>query len=383
MPNVYEARIERMRRKMEETGMRGLYLMMSSDLQYLTGVERQLHNPTDDNKHGDEVYGAFLSLESGPVFLVPRMGASAYVRQQAEGKPWIEDIVVLNDGDDTEHVTRGVLKRIGNPETLGVSGRAWARSLLLFQRILPGIQIVDASIALSEMRARKDEEEIRIMKEAGEITDQVFGAVLRQMRLGVTEHDLIAETNRQIILHGGSGTSFHTNIWVSGPGIKIMYARDGKTRNTPLQPGAVVAFDFGIVYKGYASDFGRTVAVGEPVKEYRRYHDLVMAAQALAISAMRPGQITCAELNRVGRKLIEEAGLGPNFTHRLGHGIGIDVHEPPFLYELQHDLLEENMCFTIEPSIRGVVDVRVEDIVQVTRAGGVPFSHFSHEYLAI
>lgn len=383
MPTVYEARIERMRRKMAEKGMDGLYLMMSSDLQYLTGVERLLHNPTDDNKHGDEVYGAFLSLESNPVFLVPRMGASAYVRQQAEGKPWIEDIVVLNDGDDTEHVTRDVLKRIGNPGTLGVSGRAWARSLLLFQRILPGIRIVDASLALSEMRARKDEEEIRIMKEAGEITDQVFGAVLRQMRLGVTEHDLIAETNRQIILHGGSGTSFHTNIWASGPGIKTMYARDGKTRNTPLQPGAVVAFDFGIVYKGYASDFGRTVAVGEPVKEYRRYHDLVMAAQALAISTMRPGQITCAELNRVGRKLIEEAGLGPNFTHRLGHGIGIDVHEPPFLYELQHDLLEENMCFTIEPSIRGVVDVRVEDVVQVTRDGGAPFSHFSHEYLAI
>ena len=383
MSSVYETRIERMRRKMADLGMDGLYLMMSSDLQYLTGVERLLHNPTDDNKHGDEVYGAFLSLERGPIFLVPRMSAGAYVRQQAEGKPWIEDIVVLNDGDDVGEVAGKVLRRVGSPKSLGVSGRAWARSILLFQRLLPGVRILDASVPVSEMRARKDEEEIRVMKEAGAITDKVFGAVLKRMRLGVTEHDLITETNHQIIVHGGSGTSFHTNIWVSGPGIKVLYAPDGKTRSTPLQPGAAVAFDFGIVYSGYASDFGRTVAIGEPVKEYRRYHDLVMAAQALAISAMKPGQITCAELNRVGRKLIEEAGFGPNFTHRLGHGIGIDVHEPPFLYELENTPLQENMCFTIEPSIRGVVDVRVEDVVQVTREGGVPFSHFSHEYLII
>ena len=383
MSSIYEARIERMRHKMAEMGMDGLYLMMSSDLQYLTGVERLLHNPTDDNKHGDEIYGAFMSLERGPVFLVPRMGASAYVRQQAQGKPWIEDIVVIHDGDHIDETGRRMLRRIGSPGTLGVSGRAWARSILLFERVLPGVRILDASIPLSEMRARKDQEEIRIMKEAGDITDQVFGAVLNQMRLGVTEHDLITETNHQITMHGGSGTSFHTNIWVSGPDVKVLYAADGKTRNTPLQPGAVVAFDFGIVHKGYASDFGRTVAVGEPVKEYRRYHDLVMAAQALAISAMKPGQITCAGLNRVGRKLIEEADLGPNFTHRLGHGIGIDVHEPPFLHELEDTPLEENMCFTIEPSIRGVVDVRVEDVVQVTRDGGVPFSHFSHDYLVI
>jgi Xaa-Pro dipeptidase len=112
---------------------------------------------------------------------------------------------------------------------------------------------------------------------------------------------------------------------------------------------------------------------------------MVMKAQAEAISVMKPGNMTAAQLNRVARAVLEEENLAQYFTHRLGHGIGIDVHEPPFLYELDHTVLQAGMCFTVEPSLRvpDEIDVRVEDVVQVTEEGGIPFSRFSHGYLVI
>lgn len=383
--SAFEGRLQRIREHMVKESIDGLFLMMSSDLQYLTGVRRQPHNPTDDDKHGDELYGAFLTPECGPIFVVPRMGASSYVRNQSEGRPWIEDIVVIDDGEEPLAVARDVLRRLGDPVKLGVSGRLWARSLFLLKEARPELAFVDASPMIARMRAIKDAEETRVMKEAGLITDRVFAAVLKQLRPGMTEYDIAREVDHQVIVCGGSGVSFHTGIVVGGEDICRIHAQDRKTGDTAVVPGASITFDFGVLWQGYASDFGRTVFCGEPTKEYRDYHDLVMRAQSEAIAVMRPGQITASELNRTARRVIEDAGVGDYFTHRLGHGIGIDVHEPPFLYELDHTVLEAGMCFTIEPSIRvpGGIGVRVEDVVQVTEEGGVSFSNFSRDYLVI
>lgn len=316
--------------------------------------------------------------------MVPRMGASSYVRQQSEDRPWIEDIEVVDDGDRLLPVVEDIFRRFGSPRRLGVSGRAWARTLLLFQQVSADVEFADASRQIASMRAVKDERELAVMRKAGEITDRVFAAVLKRLRLGMTEYDIAREVDHQIIAHGGSGVSFHTGITVTGEDIP---RRDEQRKNgdTAVEPGAMIAFDFGIVWEGYVSDFGRTVFCGGPDEELRRYHDVVMRAQAEAIAAMQSGQITAAGLNRVARDVIEVEGLGQYFTHRLGHGIGIDVHEPPFLYQLDDTTLQSGMCFTVEPSIRipGRVAVRVEDVVQVTEDGGDPFSNFSRDYLVI
>lgn len=261
----------------------------------------------------------------------------------------------------------------------------WARSLFLLKEAGEKLEFTDASRLIAPMRAVKDAEETVIMKEAGRITDAVFAAVLKQLRPGMTEYDIAREVEYQIAVHGGSGVSFHTGIVIAGDGIRRDPPTGRKTSGAALQPRSMVTFDFGIVWEGYVSDFGRTVFCGEPDDEVRRYHDLVMQAQAEAIAVMKPGRITAAGLNRIARDVIEGAGLGQYFTHRLGHGIGIDVHEPPFLYELDHTPLEAGMCFTIEPSIRvpGRAAVRVEDVVQVGDDGGIPFSNFSRDYLII
>jgi len=377
---VYEDRLQRLRARMEREGVDAMYLVMSGDLQYVTGVKRPPHNPTDDDKHGDELYGMYLTQERGPVFVVPRMGASDYVSEQSEGRDWIDDIIVIDEEDHPEDAASSLLERMGTPNRLAVSDRMWARALFLLRRVAPETCFCNARDLIVPMRAVKDEEETRIMQEAGRITDSAFSAVLKRLRLGMTDYDIAREIEHQLVLHGGSGVSFHTTVQICGADPA---AAGGES--VPVQPGSVIAFDFGVVYEGYVSDFGRTVFVGEPDQKFVEYHDAVMEAQSVAISAMRPGEVTAAELDRKARDVIDGRGWGDFFTHRLGHGIGIDVHEPPFLYQLDDTVLQEGMCFTVEPSIRipGAVCVRVEDVVQVTPDGGSPFTSFSRDYLII
>ncbi len=368
---------------MQEKGYDAFFLAMSSDLQYLSGVLRQPHNPTDDDKHGDELYGAFITPQKGPIFLVPRMGASEYVKAQAQDKPWIEDIVVIDDGDELDKVATDILKKVGNPKRIAVNDRLWARSLWRLHQVTGDGEFGNASEIIAPLRAVKDQHELAIMKEAGSRTDQIFGAVLKQIRLGMTAYDIAREVDHQMILHGcTAGPSFHTGVSVEGEGLRQHTTPEGRSV-TPVQPGAVISFDFGVIYEGYVSDFGRTVFCQSMSEQYKLLHDLVMESQAQAIAAMKCGQVTAAELNRIARKVIEDGGYGKYFTHRLGHGIGIDVHEPPFLYELDDTVLATGMCFTIEPSIMETAEIRVEDVVQVTENGGLPLSNFSRDYLII
>ena len=164
--------------------------------------------------------------------------------------------------------------------------------------------------------------------------------------------------------------------------------RSPKTnRTTPkvIEDGDVISFDFGCVYKGYCSDFGRIVYVGDPPETVKEIHAKVMEAQAAGIEKMIDGTITAQELDRVARDIIEKAGYGPNFGHRLGHGIGVTVHEPPFLYNPDNRLLKKGMCFTLGLSIMLPVScsARVEDVVMVTNKGGEPFSNYHKELTTI
>jgi Xaa-Pro aminopeptidase len=140
-----------------------------------------------------------------------------------------------------------------------------------------------------------------------------------------------------------------------------------------------------VVLEGYVSDFGRTVYCAQPDEELYSIHNLVMSAQAEGIKALRAGEQTCEEVDRKARSVIEEAGYGPNFFHRLGHGIGIDVHEPPFLAHGNRTVVEENMCFTVEPSIwvKGKCFTRVEDVVVVTPDGGESLNSVTRNIIVI
>jgi D-alanyl-D-alanine dipeptidase len=157
-----------------------------------------------------------------------------------------------------------------------------------------------------------------------------------------------------------------------------------KASSRPLEYGNALLFDFGSVLDEYCYDFGRTVFLGEPSAEYLRVHDIVVKAQAAGIAALRPG-CKAEDVDFAGRTVIADAGYGDHFTHRLGHGIGLDVHEPPFLDRGDERSIQEGMCFTVEPSIfiPGRVGSRIEDVVVVGAQGGRPLTDYDRNPIVV
>jgi Xaa-Pro aminopeptidase len=380
MPD-YTARIAAVRAEMERRGVSVLFLPDSSMREYVAGTRRDIPNPTEDNRPGDWVSGVYLGLAAGPIIVEPRMGSDR-MQRQLETMPWVTDLRILGEPDDYSGVLAGVVRQLrGGAGDIAVGERTWAKTVIDMLAAAPGARIVNAHDILSPMRMVKDEEERAIMRANARLTDDVYAAILPRLALGMSEQEIAWVIDQEIIRRGGEGVSFHTGIRIGGGAA----ARGGSIHDSitaqTMQRGTALAFDFGMLKDGYCSDFGRTVFVGEPGAEHRRVHDLVMQAQAAAVAAMRDGQITAAGLDRVARSMIAGAGYGERFIHRLGHSIGKDVHEPPFLLEGDDTVLRTGMCFTIEPSVfmADGAFVRVEDVVMVTPDGGETFNRTDHE----
>jgi Xaa-Pro aminopeptidase len=383
MPD-YAARIERARAQMRQRDIALLFLPVSSTLEYLTGIPREEASPTEHNRPGDWVSGMYLGLERGPIIVEPRMGSDRMERHVA-GKPWISDLRVLGEPEDYSGVLAGLVRDLrGGSGKIALGDRAWAKTAIDLQAAAPDAELVNAHEFLAPMRAIKDDEELAIMRRASRLTDDVYAAILPRLELGMSERDIAWVIEREILRHSDSGTSFNTGIRIGGNVARPGSIHDSLTATT-LERGAVLAFDFGLLLDGYCSDFGRTVFIGEPGPERRAVHDLVMHAQTAAIAEMKDGQISAAQLDRVARSIIETAGRGPQFIHRLGHAIGKDVHEPPFLLEGDDTVLLNGMCFTIEPSVfmEDGGFVRVEDVVLVTPDGGESFNTTGHDLLVL
>jgi Xaa-Pro aminopeptidase len=235
------------------------------------------------------------------------------------------------------------------------------------------------------MRMIKDEEERAAMRRAAALIDDVYEAVLSQLALGMGRREIAWLIDETIFAHGADWMSFHTGIYIGGKAeVGAPDVFDDSVQRV-LEPGGSLAFDFGALLDGYCSDFGRTVFIGEPTPQRRAVYELVMEAQAAAIARMVDGQITAEQLDDVARSIIDEAGFGPRFIHRLGHSIGKDVHEPPFLLQGDQTVLRTGMFFTIEPSV--VLNdggfIRVEDVVMVSDTGGENYNRTSHELRVI
>jgi Xaa-Pro dipeptidase len=380
MPD-YRARMAAVRAEMDMRGIAVLYLPNSSTLEFVTGLHRDVPNPTEDNRPGDWVSGFYLGLEGDPIILEPRMGSDRVERQIAD-MPVACDLRVLGEPDDySARLAEVVVELRSGSGDIAVGERSWARTVLDLMRAAPGARMINAHEFLAPMRMVKDSEEQAIMRRNAQLTDDVYESILPQLRLGMSEQDIAWIIDRAIIEHGGAGVSFHTHIHIDGAGAH----RTGSIHDTltpqTLELGTALAFDFGMLRDGYCSDFGRTVFVGEPTEEYRLVYDLVMRSQSAAIDAMVDGEITAAELDAIARTMIADAGYGEKFIHRLGHSIGKDVHEPPFLLDGDSTILRSGMCFTIEPSV--FMDdgafIRVEDVVMVTPRGGENFNRTGHD----
>jgi Xaa-Pro dipeptidase len=342
----------------------------SADLQYLTGVPRDIPNFGLTMHPGAWLEGAWISPSHAPVLPLPRMSAEFGGLDRMEGI----ELRILGDWDDPTELVKDILKKFDLPAkpTVAISDLTTGETIVKLQRILPDAVFISGTEILRQLRVVKSVEEIAIMREAGAITEAAFADVLKQLKHGMTEIDILAEVDYQMKKHGSLGPSFTTSFYNSGPNHPLIFGDRLKTWYRPLQAPVSLLFDFGAVHNGYCYDYGRTVFFGEPPKEAQTVYDLVMASQAAGVRALKSDRATCEEVDAVARQVIEDGGYGKEFRHRLGHGIGSDVHEPPFLTKGNTTRLREGMLFTIEPSITQFdsFSARVEDVVVARPEGG-------------
>jgi Xaa-Pro dipeptidase len=218
------------------------------------------------------------------------------------------------------------------------------------------------------------------MKRAVRIVEDVLRAGVAQVKPGVTEIELVAELEYQMKKLGAQGPSFDTMV-LSGAKSALPH---GKPDTTKVGAGELLLFDLGVYAEGYVSDITRTFAVGDISDEMKRIYGAVLEGNLRGIEAIRPG-VSFGSLDRAARESIEAAGYGPYFNHRLGHGIGMDIHEYPSIHGRNEELLLAGMTFTVEPGIYvpSVGGVRIEDNVLVTADGVEVLTSFPKELTVI
>jgi len=348
-----------------------LFLPISGDLEYLTGIPRR--EPSFGNvsyRHG-WLAGAFLRLGREPIVVLPRMITEFELPAGASG-----DVVIVNETDDGDAILTQTAKAIGPVKSLAVGARTWAETLIHLREALHDPLLSNADDLIGPLRQIKAPDEMERMTAAARIVDQAMAVVGPQVRPGVTEAELAAQVGLEMSRRGSRVESFDTGIISTGR----LDQRDAGTRltNQPIRAGTSVSFDFGAVVDGYCSDFGRTIFVGEPDAEFSRVYQFVIESQSAGITAARPG-VTAAAVDRASRQVIEAAGYGKWFRHRTGHSIGLDVHEYPFISEEDQTPLQPGMTFTIEPSIfwPGHVGARIEDVVVCEPSGARKLTTYS------
>ena len=216
---------------------------------------------------------------------------------------------------------------------------------------------------VSELRQVKDDDELALIGKAAKLGCELFEELLPKIESGTTEIAVAAQLEFAARSRGAEGMSFET-IVASGPRSAMPHGHAGPSR---LPRNGFVTLDFGVILDGYCSDMTRTVHLGKVSRQERFAYEAVLEAQQAAVEAVLPGA-TCGEVDEAARGVLRKAGLDEYFTHSTGHGVGIEIHEPPRIAKEQETVLVPGMVVTIEPGIyiAGKFGIRIEDMVVVT-----------------
>lgn len=346
-------KIVELSQKLKAEGFDAIIVCPSSDLEYLTGL----------HFHPDERFKALFSFSDGKAFyIIPEL----YYEEAREKLGNDSKIYVWSDSD-------GFLSAIGQARdeygirgmTIGVNDGVRAVDLLDMKECLD-VSFSNGTGVLEQMRLIKSEEERDFLRKAAEIADRVVSEITKYIRPGLLERD-ISERIKELFLEcGGQGLAFDS-IVASGPNTsRPHYNKDDRR----IEEKDIIILDMGCRYNGFCSDISRTIFVGEPTEEQRKIFDIVVRANTKAEDIVKPG-VTAEQVDMAARSVIKEAGFGHCFLNRTGHGIGMAVHEGPYIKEGNRQVLEAGMSFSVEPGIyiAGRFGMRVENIVLVTEEG--------------
>jgi Xaa-Pro aminopeptidase len=344
----FAARLARTRAFMADQGIDVLLASVGSDLPYLTGYRAM---------PSERLTMVVVPQGGRPTLVVPALEAPRVVAQP--------DVFDLRPWSETDDPVALVARLAGAPARVALTDQTWAVFLLALQQALPRTEFISAQPLSAALRLRKDAEEIELMRAAAAAVDRVAARLAGHRFSGSTERELSRLVAAMTVEEGCDVSMFA--IVASGPNAASPHH---EPTDRLIAGGDAVVVDFGGSVGGYQSDTTRTFHVGEPAAEYREVHEVVRAAQSAGVEAARAG-VAAEAVDAAARRVIDDAGYGEWFIHRLGHGIGLDVHEDPYLVEGNTEVLEAGMAFSVEPGIYlpGRLGVRIEDIVVCTPDG--------------
>ncbi|MBE3067582.1 MAG: aminopeptidase P family protein [Chloroflexi bacterium] len=363
---MISSRLSKLSESLRTSGLDALVLNAGPSLVYLTGLHFHL---------SERPVVALFTADHEPVIILPELEMLKVTGLPYEIKafPYGE-----NPADWDGVFRKAVIALKLDGKRIGVEPRQMR--LLEFRHVqsgAPEADFPDASSMVSSLRIRKDADEIAAMRKAVKVAQSALEAALPLIKGGMTEKELASELVVQLLRHGSQSEMPFAPIVSGGPNSANPHASPSDRK---IRPGDLLVVDWGAAVDGYVSDLTRTFAVGEVEAEYRKIHQIVLEANAAGRAAGKPGA-PCANVDIAARTVIEKAGYGKYFTHRTGHGIGMEGHEDPYMRGDNMQLLEPGMAYTVEPGIYlpGRNGVRIEDNVVITETGAECLSDMPRE----
>lgn len=357
-------RIQKLSQWMKETDVQMCFLTSTESVFYLSNFYSDPH---------ERLLAVAVFQEEEPILICPAME-----KEDAKKSGWPYEIIGYSDIENPwAFIQKAVSKRVEKISRIGIEKEHLnVERYEELSNIFANASFVSAEEKLRKLRMVKDEKELSIIREACALADYAIEVGCSEIKEGKTELDILAAIEFALKKKGVAAMSFSTMVLTGANGA----SPHGNPGLTKVQKGDLVLFDLGVIVDGYCSDITRTVAYGDINEKQKEIYDTVLKAELAAISEAKPG-VSCSAVDLTARNIIAEAGYGEYFPHRLGHGLGISVHEYPSLTETNELLLEKGMVFTIEPGIYvpGVAGVRIEDDVVVTDNGLEVLTKFPKE----
>ena len=361
--NQFADRLNRLQTAMTQQSIDLVAIAPTANMRYLLGFA----------PHADERLSLLLVGRNTIELIIPSVNADQVESHTGrQVRRWA-------DADGPERALTEGLKALGLTESLAlaVDDSMRADILLTLQRVLRPASSTPAGDVLAQLRMLKSAEELERLAAAAVLADQGILAGAAACRPGVTERDVAAAIERSFRENGAEQVDFL--IVASGPNSAFPHH---ETSGRILEAGDVVLMDIGATRRGYKSDITRVVSLGQPSAELRQVYEAVRQGNEQGRAAVKPG-VLARDVDKATRTAIEQLGYGDYFIHRTGHGLGLDVHEPPSVSSTDETILQPSMVFSVEPGVYlpGKFGIRIEDIVVVTETGSRRLTGLDHELI--
>lgn len=345
-------RLDALRRATAAAGLDAVALVPGANFQYVTG-------------------GRFGTNERPIVLILPVEGEARLILPVLEGNSWNAldfpaRVFPWQDADGYDDAFRAAADGL-SLRRLGVEGQGMRVFVqIALAKHLPGVELVDAQRAISAIRLRKDATEIAALSRAIALSETALEKTLAAVRIGMTEREIQSLLIGHLFAGGADGLSFSPIVAAGGKSAEP-HAHPG---DEVIKRGDALLFDFGGTVDGFAADITRTVFVGDADADSREFYETVLAANRLGHATARAG-VTAHDVDDAVLSLLEASRFAEFVVHKTGHGLGLDVHEDPYIMRGNRQMLEPGMVFTIEPGLyaAGRIGVRIEDDVVVTETG--------------